>query len=85
MVPSSLSRMEGELLCLVHLFTNHFCFLPRDTQIGVVSYGRECALPGYPGVYTRVTEYRQWILDNTQETQTSDCSAPSTDWCWPLC
>ena len=24
-VPCSLSRMEGELLCLVHLFTNHFC------------------------------------------------------------
>ena len=40
----------------------------------MVSYGRECALPGYPGVYTRVTEYRQWILDNTQETQTSDCT-----------
>ncbi|XP_076477265.1 venom protease-like [Bombus vancouverensis nearcticus] len=26
-------------------------------QIGVVSSGHECGVPGYPGIYTRVTSY----------------------------
>ncbi|CAH1181758.1 unnamed protein product [Phyllotreta striolata] len=37
----------------------------RYIQQGVVSFGpRECGLEGYPGVYTNVAYYMDWILDN---------------------
>uniref|UniRef100_A0A3Q2Q234 Peptidase S1 domain-containing protein n=1 Tax=Fundulus heteroclitus TaxID=8078 RepID=A0A3Q2Q234_FUNHE len=33
----------------------------RWIQSGIVSFGKDCALPNFPGVYSRVSQYQAWI------------------------
>ena len=56
-------------------------FLGRMTQIGVVSFGTECANSKYPGVYTRVSSAWGWISRHTEDSMDtvwdSACKAPT--------
>jgi secreted trypsin-like serine protease len=31
---------------------------------GIVSFGAKCGSQGWPGIYTRVAEYVEWIRSN---------------------
>lgn len=33
-------------------------------QVGVVSFGNGCGLAGYPGVYTKIANYNDWLAQN---------------------
>lgn len=41
---------------LMHLDDNN-----KWTLVGIVSFGHSCASPGYPGVYTRISSYMDWM------------------------
>ncbi|XP_046388492.1 chymotrypsin-2-like [Ischnura elegans] len=38
----------------------------NNKQIGIVSWGRPCAVEGYPTVFTEVPKFIDWIKKNTQ-------------------
>lgn len=46
-------------------------FVCNNILTGVVSFGLECALPNFPGVYANVSHHRQWIDDNTENLATT--------------
>ncbi|XP_053671281.1 CLIP domain-containing serine protease B4-like [Anopheles nili] len=41
-------------------------FEPVYLLAGLVSFGKKCGIQGYPGVYTRVNQYTDWIVDNLE-------------------
>lgn len=53
-------------------------------QVGIISFGNSCALPGFPGVQSKISTYVSWIKSITDKFQESDegqnifAASPST-------
>ena len=41
------------------------------TLVGVVSFGFDCADPNYPGIYTKIASFYDWIISNMKHESNS--------------
>ena len=50
--------------------TNQYIFnefkYRREYQLGIVSFGNGCGKADYPGIYTNIALYNDWIQDTIQ-------------------
>ena len=73
--PCSLQRMEGLNEFALHIWTiNCKMNMFRFSQIGVASWALlNCGVLGSLGVFSRVSEYKEWIKSVASGTQDSNC------------
>ncbi|XP_050735305.1 uncharacterized protein LOC127007894 [Eriocheir sinensis] len=62
----------GPLVYLEHTQNRYFL-------VGVTSWGVGCGLPKYPGVYTKVSKFLEWVYEQTKDTPYCASYSPKPD------